>query len=91
MNNIQKQSLMIIIQGMEHQLQSLKSLLFLKDGEQEEVRTQPARSMGRYYTSAEEDRMIEEALEAPQDKEELLLQNVFKQAQEKKNLDGSIE
>lgn len=92
MNHFQKQSVIILIQGIEQQLALLKTLVAMKTGDgmpEEVVRKRPVTDVR--YTSAEEDKMLAEMLDLPEDKELSFVQDIFKQASEEKNLNDGVK
>lgn len=82
MNFVQKQSILLIIQGLEAQLSALKNIVALNDTKEEiqQVKNTPRRA---HYLSPEEDRELENALKI-EDTKDIFLQDIFKEAQEKK-------
>lgn len=86
MDRIQKQSILLVIQTLEGQLQALRSLIGLTDVSTAFDR-QGQNPQETGYTNDKEDELIEEALKIEAEKEEFL-QNVFEQAREIPDLEG---
>lgn len=61
MNHVQKQSILIVLQGIEQQVQALKNLITITTGEPE--KTLPRSEYSGRYTSEDDDKMIAAALE----------------------------
>ena len=81
MNHIQKQSILILVQTIEAQLEAMKSLLFV-DGGGFSVANRSKDKEDINYTTLEEDELITEAMTAPEDKSDILIQDLFEKARE---------
>lgn len=79
MDRIQKQSILLVIETLEGQLQALRSLIGLTSGGQPDYLVKRKGGDDTHYTSDEDDKLIEEALKVEAEKDELL-QNIFQQA-----------
>lgn len=95
MDRIQKQSLVILIQGIKQQLSALEGLLTLttpaEKAVDEQVVAQKSRSLLQRYTNAEDDRLIAEALAIPKDFEMNMVQDIFNEAAQGMSGDGDSE
>jgi len=81
--NAEKQTLAILIQSIELQLSQVRKMLSVNSVEADAGRpVKPART-AHNYTSPEEDRIIADVLEF--EKNDELMQTIFKQAQEDTN------
>lgn len=80
MDRIQKQSILLVIETLEGQLQALRSLIGLTSGEPDYL-VKRRGADDPHYTSDEDDKLIDEALKVEAEKDELL-QNIFQQASE---------
>lgn len=87
MKHIQRQSLIILINSIEQQIASLKSILSLSDERVSKTNASEVYT-SQSYTDEADDLLIEQALQFEQDKEEIFLQDLAKQAAQG-NLNGT--
>lgn len=78
MDNMQKRSLIIIVNSIEQQLSSLRQLLMLSAGDDEPVHKVHKQRISESFTNQQEDDMIAQALQV--DERDALMQDIFKQA-----------
>ena len=81
MDRIQKQSILLVIDTLEGQLQALRALLGLTDTGGPDMLIRGRSLDDGHYTSEAEDRELEEALKVAAQKDEML-QTIFQQASE---------
>ena len=87
MDRIQKQSILLVIETLEGQLQALRALIGLTDTGLEKRAPGSGGEREAGYTNEEDDKLIEEALKIEEEKDQIL-QNIFAQASENQDLEG---
>lgn len=87
MDHGKKQALLIMISSIEAQLLAVKQLISIGDQKSGGAISNPEKSdLG--YTTDEEDKVLEEAMQIPQDGKDVFMQDVFKLAQQSSEKHG---
>lgn len=87
MHSITRQSVMAMIESIEHQLSAIKTVLFMQDGSSDGTILPKREFTDPNYTSADEDRLIEDALSLDQDEKEKILQDIARNTEPEFNDD----